>query len=238
MHHLLLNADKENSAFTLKAEFMLWNILTLASADMVQFEHAWQALVTKSPQFFADMPLIIDASQLTTRIPLDIKRLCAILKASHIQPLGIQGLPAEQQLLADAEGLPRLSAQQKRKASAVRKTGKSYNHYEKTRLHHQPVRSGEKLYAENSDLIILASVNSGAEVVADGNIHIYGPLRGRALAGAHGNTQARIFCERYAAELVSIAGYYLADDSVHIGPIEKPNIQIFLQNEQLTIEGI
>lgn len=238
MHHLVLNADKQNSGFTLKAEFMLWNILLLTSPDMMKFEQEWQVLVTKSPQFFADMPLIIDASQLNPHYPLDIKRLCAILAATHIKPLGIQGLSAELQLLANTEGLQRISQQQKRKAAAIRKTEKNYNHIQKTRIRQTAVRSGEKIYAENSDLIILASINSGAEVVADGNIHIYGPLRGRALAGAHGNTDARIFCESYAAELVSIAGYYLADDNIHIGQTEKPNIHIYLQNEQLTIEGI
>ena len=238
MPDLVLNADKKNTAFMLKAEFMLWNIVTLTNPDMTKFAQEWQTLVAKSPRFFADMSLIIDASQLNPAYSLDIKNLCKILAACHITPLGIQGLSDEQQQLADTQGLHRISQQQKRKASAVNKTSKNYSHYERTRLRQHTVRSGEKIYAQNSDLIILGAVNSGAEVVADGNIHIYGSLRGRALAGAHGDTEARIFCGSYAAELVSIAGAYLADDSLHIGQTEKPTIQIYLHNEQLTIEGI
>jgi septum site-determining protein MinC len=77
----------------------------------------------------------------------------------------------------------------------------------------QPVRSGQVIYAEQTDLIVLAPVNPGAQLVADGNIHVYAPLRGRALAGAHGFADARIFCQRLEAELVSIGdAYFMADD--------------------------
>lgn len=71
-----------------------------------------------------------------------------------------------------------------------------------------PVRSGQQVYAENRDLTVLATVGAGAEVIADGSIHIYGPLRGRALAGAQGNEGARIFCREFHAELVAVAGHY------------------------------
>ena len=71
-----------------------------------------------------------------------------------------------------------------------------------------PVRAGQQIYARDSDLIVMAVVNSGAEIIADGNIHVYAPLRGRALAGAKGNTEARIFTLSMEAELVSIAGVY------------------------------
>lgn len=73
----------------------------------------------------------------------------------------------------------------------------------------QPVRSGQQVYAQNADLIVLASVSTGSELLADGNIHVYGALRGRALAGIKGDTNARIFCSSLQAELVSIAGQYL-----------------------------
>ena len=72
----------------------------------------------------------------------------------------------------------------------------------------RPLRSGQQVYAKGGDLIILAAVNPGAEVIADGNIHVYAPLRGRALAGARGNAEARILTTVFAAELVSIAGIY------------------------------
>lgn len=77
----------------------------------------------------------------------------------------------------------------------------------------RPLRSGQRIYAQNRDLIVLAAVNAGAEVIADGNIHIYAPLRGRALAGASGNAEARILTTRFEAELVSIAGVYRTFES-------------------------
>lgn len=72
----------------------------------------------------------------------------------------------------------------------------------------RPLRSGQQVYARGGDLVVLAIVNPGAEVIADGSIHIYAPLRGRALAGATGDAQARIFTTRFEAELVSVAGVY------------------------------
>ncbi|HAY27898.1 MAG TPA: septum site-determining protein MinC, partial [Candidatus Accumulibacter sp.] len=76
----------------------------------------------------------------------------------------------------------------------------------------RPLRSGQQVYARGGDLVVLGAVNAGAEVIADGNIHIYAPLHGRALAGASGATEARIFCTRFDAELVSVAGLYRTFD--------------------------
>jgi septum site-determining protein MinC len=97
-----------------------------------------------------------------------------------------------------------------------------------------PLRSGQVVYAEQTDAIVLAHVNAGAELIADGNIHIYGALRGRALAGAHGNGEARIFCKSLEAELVAIAGCYLRSDEIPEARRGKP-AQIYLEKEQLVI---
>ena len=76
-------------------------------------------------------------------------------------------------------------------------------------LHDKPVRSGQQIYARGRDLVLTTLVGNGAEVIADGSIHIYGALRGRALAGAQGDESARIYCQEFHAELVSIAGQYI-----------------------------
>lgn len=109
---------------------------------------------------------------------------------------------------------------------------------ESTLVMQQPIRSGQRLYARGGDLIQLAAVNPGAEIMADGNIHIYAPLRGRALAGVNGNEETRIFCHSLEAELIAIAGNYrVFEDNV---PKEwyKKSVQIFLQNGQLIIRTI
>jgi septum site-determining protein MinC len=106
-----------------------------------------------------------------------------------------------------------------------------------SRIIYQPVRSGQQIYAQDSDLIILSQVSAGAEVLADGNIHIYGPLRGRALAGVRGNTEARIFCNSLEAELVSIAGQYKISEDLQTGCWKK-SAQIHLSDETLTVKSL
>lgn len=102
------------------------------------------------------------------------------------------------------------------------------------RLVTQPVRSGTQIYARGTDLVVTAPVSAGAELVADGNIHVYGVLRGRAMAGARGDTEARIFCSRLEAELVSIAGRYLVSEQLPPEHRGSP-VEIALVDERLTI---
>ncbi|PIE43690.1 MAG: septum site-determining protein MinC [Gammaproteobacteria bacterium] len=100
-----------------------------------------------------------------------------------------------------------------------------------------PVRSGQQVYASGTDLIVLAPVSAGAEILADGNIHVYGPLRGRALAGIKGDTKARIFCQSLEAELVSVAGQYKISEDLQDKGWREPR-QIFLDQERLTIKPL
>lgn len=104
-------------------------------------------------------------------------------------------------------------------------------------IHTQPVRSGQQVYAQGRDLIITATVGAGAEVIADGSIHIYAPLRGRALAGAQGDHGARIFCREFDAELVAIAGHYKVLEEIPADLRERP-VQIWLDGERIQIEAM
>jgi len=104
-------------------------------------------------------------------------------------------------------------------------------------MHTTPVRSGQQVYAQNRELTICAMVGAGAEVIADGSIHIYGALRGRALAGANGNTQARIFCREFHAELVAVAGTYKVLEEVPAQLVGKP-VQVWLENDKLRLEEL
>jgi septum site-determining protein MinC len=97
-----------------------------------------------------------------------------------------------------------------------------------------PVRSGQVIYAVGSDLLVLAPVSAGAELIADGNIHVYAPLRGRALAGASGNTDVSIFCQRLEAEFLSVAGRYLMAEEISRSQRGKP-ARACLRDDQLTL---
>ncbi len=101
----------------------------------------------------------------------------------------------------------------------------------------QPVRSGQQVYAQDGDLIVLSSVSAGAEILADGNIHVYGTLRGRALAGVKGDTTARIFCHSLAAELVSIAGQYKISEDIDRSALGKA-AQVYLDKDALRFKEL
>ena len=100
-----------------------------------------------------------------------------------------------------------------------------------------PVRSGQQVYAENRDLTVLGAVGAGAEVIADGSIHIYGALRGRALAGAQGNEDARIFCREFHAELVAVAGHYKVLEDIP-KDLRGKAVQVWLEKGQLKLAAL
>lgn len=102
----------------------------------------------------------------------------------------------------------------------------------------QPIRTGQQVYAENADLIVLAMVSVGAEIIADGNIHVYAPMRGRALAGATGNKKARIFIQNMQAELVSVAGVYRTFERDLPTDLSNKAIQVYLEDDKLVVGAL
>jgi len=105
------------------------------------------------------------------------------------------------------------------------------------KLVNKPIRSGQQVYARDTDLVVVGQIGAGAEIVADNNIHVYGPLRGRALCGVAGNSAARIFCQSLEAELVSVAGIYKVLEQIPDELRGKP-AQIRSENDQLIIEPL
>lgn len=101
----------------------------------------------------------------------------------------------------------------------------------------QPVRAGQRIYAAGGDLIVTSTVNAGGEVIADGNIHVYGALRGRAIAGGGNNAEARVFAQNFDPELISIAGYYAVRDGLTGAPIGKA-VQVRLTGERMRFDPI
>ena len=102
----------------------------------------------------------------------------------------------------------------------------------------KPLRSGQRVYARGGDLVVLAVVSFGAEVIADGNIHVYGPLRGRAIAGARGNTEARIFSTCMEPQLVSIAGIYRTTEQPLAANVLGQIAQVRLDGEKILVEPL
>jgi septum site-determining protein MinC len=205
-----------------------------------EFELAEQ--VQRSPRFFVNAPVVLDlrgAEGFTQETEFVGAR--QILRRHTLSLIGVQNATPAQLEAAAAAGLASFApnaTQPGRPRAAEAAPGSRQQTAaaaSKSRLVTQPVRSGTQIYVRGADLVVTAPVSPGAEIMADGNIHVYGPLRGRALAGASGDIEARIFCSRLEAELVSIAGRYLVSDQ--IPPEQRGSaVQIALVDDRLTIE--
>lgn len=197
---------------------------------------ALQQQLGDGEHFLSDEQIAIDFSQLNT-IPsaIEIVALVNLLRQFQLNPVVAQGGNADQQVAAKEAGLVVLidSAITPAAAPVVETVAAP-----SAMIIDRPVRTGQQVYAKGTDLIVLALVSHGAEVIADGNIHVYAPLRGRALAGARGDTNARIFTTCMEAELVSIAGIYRSlDENLPASIAGKPT-QIYLEQEKLVIEAL
>jgi len=236
--HSLVGTSQE--AFKLKASLFTLTTFHLLSADAQCVHQQLKPLVEQTPRFFQQLPIILDLFSLPISCgPVDFPAIISCLRAYGLIPVGVRGGSAEQQTFAVQSGLAILADIKAEPTETSSKTSApAPTHYAK--LITQPVRSGQQIYAKNSDLIVIASVSPGAELLADGNIHIYGRLKGRALAGVTGNQHTHIFCQNLEAELVAIAGHYwLSEDLQNLQ--ETPNngsVQIFLEQERLQIKPL
>lgn len=192
----------------------------------------------ESPDFFDQDALVLDFSQLAADTPVqDLAPLLDMLRSCRLVPVAVRGANPAWLKSARASGLVQapVDAPRRRPVTAVPVLTQTVVHQVVREVEREvirevqgcatlvidkPLRSGQKIYARGADLVVLAMVNQGAEVVADGNIHVYAPLRGKAMAGASGNTQARIFSLCLEPELISIAGVYRTSEH----PLE-PEIQ-------------
>ena len=209
----------------------------LRTVDPLELGFALEELTGNSPDFFENELAVMDFSGLD-HFPetVDWLGLSRLLRGSGLQPFATRGLPDELAALAVTAGFSVLSAdmlgkpgrptspapppspptEPARLASSEPSEQLSLPlaaAHSPAQILDKPLRSGQRFYARGSDLIVLAMVSAGAEVIADGHIHVYAPLRGRALAGAAGEHAARIFTTCMEAELVSIAGIYRTFDT-------------------------
>jgi septum site-determining protein MinC len=198
------------------------------------------ARVQQAPGFFRHTPVVIDLSQLEdTGAELDFALLVGLMRGYGLVPVAVQGGTPQQQEKAEFLELAILSNNKPIKSSSEAQPNRprSTPTSSLAKLVSRPIRSGQRVYAAGRDLIVTAPVSSGAEVIADGNIHIYGALRGRALAGVRGNREARIFCLKHQAELVAIAGQYRVSEQLEASHADAPT-QIYLSEKKLLIERI
>ena len=224
-------------------------VLVLASNDLATIEQQLQNKIHIAPEFFKNSPLIFDLQELNSNdIDINVTKLTETVRKLDLMPIGIRGGTAQQNKQAQKLGIPihtgHYSAptleKQKQKTQEpepeTEHTPEPQHDFPVAKLITHPVRSGQRIYA-TGDLIILAQVSPGSEILAEGNIHVYGSLRGRAFAGVQGNTEARIFCLDLQAELISIAGNYKVYEDLNGSVLNQP-VQVYLQNHSLIIKEL
>ncbi len=235
--------ESPSVAFQLKGSLFTLTVLQLMQADMTAFSTQLAAMIQQAPKFFKNAPIVIDLQKLgDPQQQIDFKAIVQELRSHSLIPVGVRNGNTTQQTLAVEANLAILPEAKTEihntnstttVAQPKTTTPKTLTAQPGTKVITQQVRSGQQVYAKGGDLIVLAAVSPGAELLADGHIHIYGPLRGRALAGISGNQQARIFCHSLEAELVSIAGHYWVKDDLHTTAGQA--VQIYLAEDRLHI---
>jgi septum site-determining protein MinC len=219
-------------------------VLVVASNDLILIEQQLQAKIRLAPEFFKNSPLVLDVQELNkNNIEADVVAVIDLIRELNLLPIGIRGGNPEQNEKAVSLGIPVHSIHSSSISADVKKTQIATPEPETkdllqtgTTMITHPIRSGQRVYAAG-DLIIVAQVSAGSEILAEGSIHVYGTLRGRALAGVQGNTEARIFSTDLQAELISIAGNYKISEDLNQNVRGKP-IQIYLDNRTLVIKEI
>lgn len=241
-------------AFEIKSADLPLVALVLKTVDLQVLE---QQLLSQfgsssnSPDFFNDDALVLDYGHLTSdSASLDLSRLIDVLRQCKLMPVAVRNASPKCLLEARRLGLVEAheiyvpvqasNSQVVTPASAPKEVPATSVPVH-TMVIDKPIRSGQKIYAKGGDLIILSMVNRGAEVVADGNIHVYAALRGKAMAGAKGNIKARIFALAMEAELVSVAGIYRTAEKPFASDVLGRPTQIRLSDdnqEKLLIEPL
>lgn len=228
-------------AFELKGSLATLMILRLFDCDNERITEQFADKVAKAPNLFQHAPVVIDLHAVPNDT-LDLSYLVQLLRTSGLVPVAVRGGSEAQHNLALSLALGVLSES---KAERPRRSPEPETVAiptptpvpAPTKIIAQPIRSGQQVVALQGDLVVLAAVSHGAEILAQGHIHVYGPLRGRALAGVNGDVEARIFCQALEAELVSIAGQYQINEDLP-NQLRGQPAQIYLAGDQLRIEPL
>ncbi|MDH5424113.1 MAG: septum site-determining protein MinC [Gammaproteobacteria bacterium] len=226
-----------NDCFRLKGSVLTTFILELHD-DSDEFGQQLKNKVDATPEFFQQSPVIIDCSKLDpTTTDINYSDIVSVCRDNGLQPIAFKYHPDLDLSAVKPTKLAVIehNSKQTDKAPAENPLLPANDHSPK--IINKPVRSGQQIYAKDRDLIVIGSVSGGAEVLADGNIHVYGSLRGRALAGVTGNHKARIFCSSNEAELVSITGHFLVSHSHDTATWKKP-AQFYLEDDTLHVVSL
>lgn len=229
MGNSLVSIEK---AFNLKANMLPVKFFKFKSFDIELIQQQLSETIEKAPNLFLESCIVLDFASM----PMDISHkvledILQIFISSRMHVLGLINANKQQGSIATSLNITLIPEINKPTALNSNKPNKNTTNY---RLFQGNVRSGQQIYANEGDLIVTGNVGTGAEVVATGNIHIYGTLRGKAIAGSDGDNKASIFCCKLQAEMLAIAGIYQLSDESDWGQTHS-QIQVMLVNNSLKI---
>ncbi len=231
--------------------------LRVRNLDVAQLAAEMRDRVQRAPNLFARAAVVLDFGGLAkTPSFQEARALVDGLREAGVLPVALAYGTKEIEALSQQLGLPLLAkfraqyeradgdaapapetARSKASEAAPAAARPAASNASPGLVQRSPVRSGQQVYADNRDLTVLSAVGAGAEVIADGSIHIYGALRGRALAGAQGNEDARIFCREFHAELVAVAGHYKVLEDIP-KELRGKAVQVWLENGQIKLAAL
>jgi septum site-determining protein MinC len=248
------NASPSSLApFELKSAALTLVAVRLRTTDLAVLAQGLEERFGDAPELFDGDPVAIDLGGVRdVEEPIDFDALIELLRKHGMQPIAVRSGSPHQMDAALAAGLTEAHAQSAPAPRAPASTVEAAPAPEplpeividlpiperRAVVVERPLRSGQRVYAKGADLIVLAVVSYGAEVIADGNIHVYAPLRGRALAGALGNTEARIFTTCLEPQLLSIAGIYRTTETELPADVLGKPAQVRLDGESLVVEAL
>ncbi|EKD39101.1 MAG: hypothetical protein ACD_75C00509G0002 [uncultured bacterium] len=255
-----IDTSAQAPVFELKGSILTVIVLHIKETEADSLYPQLEKKIGQARSFFSSAPVLIDLSAVDEegQAALDFMFLATTLRRLGLVPVGVRGGAASQServLQAGLGVLPAIKGERTVTASADTRSAdlelpESRNQPESsaaetsraaevasTKVITHPVRSGQQVFAPQGDLVILSSVNAGAEVLAAGNIHVYGALRGRAMAGINGDVTARIFSLQCNAELVAVAGEYLVNESLNEAHINQ-SVMISLTDGGLNFQVI
>ncbi len=255
---------KDPQAFKLRGGSFTLLVLQLTDLKDPNFFHWLLDKISQAPNFYRHAPVVLDLEGLAGSGPFNFAELARRLRQHQLVPVGVMNGTEEQNLGATNAGLsvfPMWRQSQQLEDVPAKKSAADEPADEPadkpadsaadqaderppkeasrggSKVINDPIRSGRQVYAQGGDLVVLNTVSAGAELLADGHIHVYGSLRGRALAGVSGQTSARIFCRSLQAELISVAGHWLVREDIDDKLIGRP-VQIYLKDDFLVIEPL
>ena len=234
-------------SFEIKSASLPLVSFVLKSADIKVVAQDLQTRLGDTPDFFDNDPVLVDLQHLDDQAgPLDLPALVQLLRSFRMNPVALRPNNAAHEaaailaglfLTTEARTLPPNPATHEvvREVEVIREVVREVSSGGSAMVVDKPLRSGQHVYAKGRDLVILGMVNPGAEIMADGHIHVYAPLRGKAIAGAKGDTSARIFANSLEAELLSIAGVYRTSDAPLPKEVAGKAAQVWLAGDKLVM---